>query len=276
MDEPGYLPQNAVRIKSFMDNANHWFRLEKQVAMVTGAASGLGAGIARGFAQAGAIVALVDVDDSGLSRTAEEIQADGGKAACFHCDVASAEAVSQTVKAVIDTFEKIDILVNNAGIGRRSPAEQMKDEMWDAVLDINLNGAFYFCREAGRHMIERGEGGRIINMASIGGVVGVETGNANYSASKGGLIALTRCLAVEWARYNILVNAIAPSHTRTPLIEKLMQDKPETRTYFLNNIPLGRLGEVEDIVGPAVFLASPAASFITGHVLMVDGGHTAK
>jgi gluconate 5-dehydrogenase len=125
-------------------------------------------------------------------------------------------------------------------------------------------------------MVERGQGGRIINMASIAGLVGVETGNANYAASKGGLIALTRCLAVEGAKYNILVNAIAPSHVRTALIEKLIEEKPETKTYFLNNIPLRRLGEVADVVGPAIFLASAASAFVTGHVLLVDGGHTAK
>jgi gluconate 5-dehydrogenase len=125
-------------------------------------------------------------------------------------------------------------------------------------------------------MINRGQGGRIINMASIGGLVGVETGNANYCASKGGLIALTRCLAIEWAKHRILVNAIAPTHVRTPLIEKMINERPEVGDYFLNNIPLGRLGEPADIVGPAIFLASAASSFLTGHVLLVDGGHTAK
>ena len=125
-------------------------------------------------------------------------------------------------------------------------------------------------------MIERKKGGRIINMSSIGGLVGVETGNANYCASKGGMIAMTRTLAIEWAKHNILVNAIAPSHTRTPLIEKLIEQKPEVKDYFLNNIPLGRLAEPIHIVGPAIFLASEAASFVTGHTLVVDGGHTAR
>jgi NAD(P)-dependent dehydrogenase (short-subunit alcohol dehydrogenase family) len=152
----------------------------------------------------------------------------------------------------------------------------MSDDTWATVLDVNLNGAFFFCRDVGREMIKRGAGGRIINMASIGGMVGVETGNVNYCASKGGLIAMTRCLAIEWAKHGILVNAIAPTHMRTPLIEKLLREKPEVETYFLNNIPLGRLGSPGDIVGPAVFLASEAASFVTGHVLLVDGGHTAK
>jgi NAD(P)-dependent dehydrogenase (short-subunit alcohol dehydrogenase family) len=156
----------------------------------------------------------------------------------------------------LKAFVSIDILVNNAGIGMRSNAEDITDEMWDRVLDIDLKGAFLFCREVGRHMIERGKGGRIINMASIGGFVGVETGNANYCASKGGIIAMTRTFAIEWAKHNILVNAIAPSHTRTPLIEKLMEQKPEVKQYFLNNIPLGRLAEPIYIVGSAIFLAT--------------------
>lgn len=253
-----------------------WFGLEGRIALVTGAASGLGAGITKGFAQLGANVALIDTDEAGLSCVSQEIQDHGGKAICVRCDVSSPEQVQAAVSRVLNDFGRIDILVNNAGIGRRSPAQDMTDDMWDMVLDINLKGAFYFCREVGKHMIQSSAGGRIINMASIGGLVGVETGNANYCASKGGLIAMTRCLAIEWAKHNILVNAIAPSHTRTPLIDKLMLEKPETRTYFLNNIPLGRLGEVEDVVGPAIFLASPAAAFITGHVLVVDGGHTAR
>jgi NAD(P)-dependent dehydrogenase (short-subunit alcohol dehydrogenase family) len=252
------------------------FDLEGKVALVTGAGSGLGAGIATGLAQSGASLALVDIDREAAEQVAQEIGVSFKKTAIFQCDVANPDEVRQTVSGALEQFGKIDILVNNAGIGRRSPAEDMTDDLWDLVIDINLKGVFLFCREVGRHMIERGEGGRIINMSSIGGVVGVETGNANYCASKGGINAMSRALALEWAKHNILVNCIAPSHVRTPLIEKLMQDKPDVRTYFLNNIPLGRLGEVEDIVGPALFLASDAASFITGHVLLVDGGHTAK
>ncbi len=194
----------------------------------------------------------------------------------MHCDVAQEDQVQAAVTQTLKEFDKIDVLVANAGIGDRSPAEEMTIEQWERVIAINLSGVWLFDHEVGKHMIRRGEGGRIVNMASIGGIVGVETGNANYCASKGGGIALTRCLAIEWAKYNILVNAIAPSHIRTPLIEKLMQEKPEVRAYFLNNIALNRIGEVVDVVGPAVFLASDASAFVTGRVLLVDGGHTAK
>jgi NAD(P)-dependent dehydrogenase (short-subunit alcohol dehydrogenase family) len=252
------------------------FTLEGKAALVTGAGSGLGRAIAEGYAQFGAKVACVDISSNDAKSVSNGIDQNGEKALAVVCDVSKAIEVKKTVETVLESFGTIDILVNNAGIGMRSNAENMTDEMWDRVIDINLKGAFLFCREVGRHMIERKKGGRIINMASIGGLVGVETGNVNYCSSKGGIIALTRTLAIEWAKHNILVNAIAPSHTRTPLIEKLMEQKPEVKQYFINNIPLGRLAEPVHIVGPAIFLASEAASFVTGHTLVADGGHTAR
>ncbi len=252
------------------------FGLDGKVALVTGASSGLGEGIAKGFARCGAKVALVDIDQNGLNRVERQIAEEGGTAASFLCNVADAGQVKATVQQVLERFHQIDIDANVAGIGMRSPAESMTDAQWDKVIAVNLNGVFYFCREVGCHMIQRGGGGRIINMASIGGVVGVTTGNANYSASKGGIIAMSRSMALEWAPHNILVNCISPSHIRTELIKKLVEEKPATLEYFLGNIPLGRLGEVDDVVGAAIFLASNAGKFITGHNLLVDGGHTAK
>ena len=259
-----------------IDNVNNLFDLSGRVALVTGAGSGLGQGIAEGYAQLGAAVSVVDINPEAAESVVDGINAAGGKAIAVQCDVTQPDQVQAAVARTLEEFGKIDVLVANAGIGDRALAEEMTFEQWDRVMDINLTGVWLFDQEVGKHMIERGEGGRIINMASIGGIVGVATGNANYCASKGGIIAMTRCLAIEWAKYNILVNAIAPSHIRTPLIAKLMQDKPEVKTYFLNNIPLNRLGEVVDVVGPAAFLASDAAAFVTGHVLVADGGHTAK
>ncbi len=257
-------------------NVKNLFDLSGKVALVTGSGSGLGQGIAEGYSQMGAAVSVVDINPEAAQRVTDGINAAKGSAIAVQCDVTQQDQVQSAVAHTLEEFGKIDILVANAGIGDRALAEEMTFEQWNRVMAINLTGVWLFDQEVGRHMVERGEGGRIINMSSIGGIIGVETGNANYCASKGGIIAMTRCLAIEWAKHNILVNAIAPTHSRTPLIEKLMREKPEVRTYFLGNIPLGRLGEVVDVVGPAIFLASDAAAFVTGHVLVADGGHTAK
>ncbi|MEA2025464.1 MAG: SDR family oxidoreductase, partial [Chloroflexota bacterium] len=168
------------------------------------------------------------------------------------------------------------ILFSNAGIGDRAPAEEMTPEQWHRVLDINLSGAWYFDQAVGRHMIERGIMGSIINTSSITSIVGITTGNANYAATKGGLNALTRTLAIEWAPHGIRVNAIAPTHVKTALIEQKMRDDPELAAFFLGNIPLGRMGEPEDVAGAAIYLASEAGALVNGHILVVDGGHTIR
>jgi len=250
------------------------FDLSGKVAMVTGAASGLGEGIAYGLAAFGADVVLADIAEEGLEKVSARIKGLDRRALPLRCDVRSGEQIKALVERTREHFGRIDILVNNAGISRRARAEEMSRADWDEVLAVDLTGPFLCCQEVGRLMISQG-GGRIINIASVAGLVGLKTGNANYCAAKGGLISLTRALALEWARYNVLVNAIAPTHIRTPLIEPLLDD-PEKRAYFLGNIPLGRLGEVNEVVGPVIFLASEAASLVTGSVLCVDGGHTAQ
>lgn len=250
------------------------FDLTGRVALVTGAASGLGEAIARGLAVFGADVVAVDIDAVGLERVAAEIRATGGRALPVECDVSGADQVARMVERAVEAFRRIDILVNNAGIGRRAPAEEMTEAQWDDVLAVNLKGAFLCSQAAGRVMIRQG-GGRIINIASIAAQVGVKTGNVNYAAAKGGMVAMTRTLAIEWARHNVLVNAIAPTHFRTPLLAASLQD-PEKHAYFLRSIPLGRLGEPHEIVGSVVFLASEAATMVTGITLNVDGGHVAQ
>jgi NAD(P)-dependent dehydrogenase (short-subunit alcohol dehydrogenase family) len=252
------------------------FDLSGKVAIVTGGGMGLGQAMAEGLAQYGATVAVVDINLDAATEVASLIEGAGGKAMAVRCDVSDQGQVADAVEAVLAAWGKIDILIANAGIGIRALAEEMTIDQWHRVLQVNLDGVWFFDQLVGKHMIERGEGGSIVNMASIAALVGVTTGNANYAASKGAIAAMTRCLAVEWAEHNIRVNSVAPTHFRTPLIAKLIEDQPEVKTYFLGNIPLGRLGEVEDIVGPAVFLASDAASMVTGHCLAVDGGHTAK
>lgn len=252
------------------------FRLDGQVALVTGAGQGLGQAMAEGFAQFGAAVSLVDINLENAEQTAGVITADGGQAIAIQCDVSKPDQVRMAVNKTISAFGQIDNLSAVAGIGDRSPAEEMTLAQWDRVIAINLRGVWLFDQAVGQHMIARGEGGAIINMASIAGQVGLTTGNANYSASKGGVIALTRDLAIEWAKYNIRVNAISPVQFKTPLVQKLIERKPETEDYFLSNIPLKRIGEVWEIVGASVFLASRASSMVTGIVLNVDGGHTAR
>lgn len=251
------------------------FSLEGKTALVTGGGQGLGGAIAEGFAQFGADVSVVDINQDTADEVAATIQEMGRKAIAVQCDVSKEGQVTNTVERTIKELGKIDILAAVAGIGDRAKAEDMTMNQWNKVININLTGVWLFDQTVGKHMIDRKIQGNIINMASIAGQVGIKTGNANYCASKGGVISLTRLLAIEWAKYNIRVNAIAPVQFKTPLVLPLLE-QPETVKYFLDAIPLNRFGEMDEIVGPAVFLASRAAAMVTGIVLNVDGGMTAQ
>ena len=252
------------------------FGLQGKVALVTGGASGLGAAIAAGLAESGARVAIADLDLRGAEKVAAGIHEQGGAASAWRVDVSRPVEVEDCVAAVTETDGPVDILVVSAGIGLRRPAVSLVPEDWQRVLDINLSGCWYCNQAVGRRMVERGGGGSIVNIGSVVGQVGIDTGNANYAASKGGMIGLTKCLAVEWAPYGVRVNVVAPTHFRTPLVEQAIRDNPSLEQQFLGNIPLGRLGLPREIVGAVVFLASDEASMVTGHVLNVDGGHTAR
>ncbi len=243
--------------------------LSGQVALVTGGAQGLGRAIAQTLAGAGAAVVCVDVNAEVLQAAVAAINAAGGKAEGLTCDVTDAQRVAAVVDEVVARHGKLDILVNNAGVTRDSLIMRMKDDQWDLVLNINLKGTFLFTRAASRPLM-KSRRGRIINVASVSGMMG-NPGQANYSASKAGVIGLTRTVARELAGRNVTVNAVAPGFIATEMAAKLGEEIIE---QVKKETPLGRLGEPQDVADAVLFLASEAASFITGHVLVVDGGLT--
>ena len=249
-------------------------RLDNQVAVVTGSGSGLGQAIAIAFAEAGATVVVTDLAQRlhNAKKTRDRIIQLGKKSVAVSLNVTSIRSIRRMVKKTIDQYGRIDILVNNAGVNISKPAVEVTEDDWDKVLDVNLKGVFFCCQEVGRTMIER-RFGKIINVASQNGVIGYYN-RAAYCSSKAGVVNLTRVLAIEWASKNINVNAIGPTFVRTPLTDKLFQEESFTNEV-LRRIPLGRLGQPEDITGAVVFLASSAAQLITGHTLLIDGGWTA-
>jgi 3-oxoacyl-[acyl-carrier protein] reductase len=238
--------------------------LNGRVALVTGSTRGIGRAIAETLTAAGARVAVVGRD---LSRATEAAEAIGGGAEGFACDVSDPASVTGLVEGVEKSFGQIDILVNNAGLTRDNILFRIKDDDWDAVLDANLRGAFVAIRAASRGMMKR-RWGRIINIASVVGITG-NKGQSNYAASKAGLIGLTKSVAKELGSRNILVNAVAPGYIETDMTAAMT---PEARTALSGMIPLERLGKPTDIAATVAFLASEYASYITGQVLVVDGG----
>jgi len=243
--------------------------LTGQVALVTGAARGIGRAIALALAGEGARLALVDVKAEWLEESLSLVRAKGVEAEGFACDIASGEAVDAAVKAVHARFGRIDILVNNAGITRDGLLVRMSEEDWDAVLSVNLKGAFLVTKAVGRIMMKQ-RSGAIVNMASVVGLMG-NAGQANYTASKAGLIALTKTTARELGPRGVRANAIAPGFVHTAMTDAL----PEAvRESMLKLIPLGRPAEPEDIADAAVFLAGPRSRYVTGQVLAVCGGMT--
>jgi NAD(P)-dependent dehydrogenase (short-subunit alcohol dehydrogenase family) len=244
------------------------FRLGGKVALVTGASRGLGAGIADALKEAGATVVGTSRKQDSAEQVAKRL--DSVPIVAEVSDVASVRA---GVDRVASEFGRLDILVNNAGLNVPQAVFDVDEASWDAVLDTNLKGTFFAAQAAARHMADRGEGGRIINVASQAGVVGIEERSA-YGASKGGTVLLTKVLAIELAHYGINVNAVAPTFIATELTRGTLEN-PAWRERILSRIPLGRVGEVEDVAAATVYLASPAAAMVTGHTLLVDGGWTA-
>jgi len=245
------------------------FKLPDRVALVTGASTGLGAAIAIALAEAGAHVACHGNTRSPES-TCNQITSAGGLAHAISGDLSQPETPQRLVVQTLERFGRIDILINNAGTIRRAPAADYSDEDWDAVIEVNLSSVFRLSKLAGKQMIERGNGGKIVNIASLLSFQGGITVPA-YAASKGGVAQLTKALANEWAKHRINVNAIAPGYMRTANTAALQADETRNR-QILERIPAGRWGEPEDLAGAAVFLSSSASDYINGHILVVDGG----
>ena len=248
------------------------FSLAGRVAVVTGAASGLGRAVATGFADAGAFVVAADLPGTELTDVAAELGPD--RARPVELDVTRRNEVDGMVELALEAGGRVDVLVNSAGIGARGAAADYDPELWERVLAVNLTGTFNCCRAVGRRMLAAGAGS-IINLASIGGLVGY-AGSIGYQASKGGVVQITRTLAVEWASSGVRVNAIAPCTFETPVVARQRAAEPDLYPGMLARIPAGRFGEPGEIVGPALFLASDASSMVTGHILTVDGGYTAQ
>jgi NAD(P)-dependent dehydrogenase (short-subunit alcohol dehydrogenase family) len=255
------------------------FDLSGRVAVVTGAASGLGQAIAVGLADHGADVALADVNSDGLAETAELVARTGRRAAAIATDVTDEQAVAGLFERTQSELGPVGILVNDAFTPVISRPQDLTRELWERALSVNLTGYFLCAREAGRRMIAAGAGGAIVNMSSIGGTTALGRGNFAYSVTKAGIVQLTRELAVEWGRYGIRVNAIQPVQFRTKGLQARFDaagdDAPALLERMQSAIPLGRIGEPPDMVGPVVFLVSDAAGMVTGTTLPVDGGNLA-
>ena len=249
------------------------FRLDGMVAVVTGAASGIGLEVCRALGAAGAWVHLLDRDADGLAAAAEGLAAQGVACSTHVADVTDPTAMTEAADALAAARGRIDVLVNSAGIARLHTALDAADDDWRHVLDVNVNGTFWACRAFGRHMVERGSGS-IVNLGSMSGlIVNRPQHAASYMASKGAVHALTKALAAEWAGSGVRVNALAPGYVATEMTLK-MRERPELFDVWMDMTPMRRCGEPSEIASAALYLASPAAGYVTGAILSIDGGYT--
>ena len=254
-----------------MDYPN--FRLDDQVALVTGASMGLGYGIAKALANAGARVVVAARNVAALEELAAEIGEEGGEALPLPLDLRDVGQIDAAFNQARDRFGRLDILVNNAGLGANQPALAVTEADWDEMMAVNLKGLFFCCQAAGKLMLAQGHG-RIVNMSSQASVVGIRD-HAVYCATKGGVNQLTRVLALEWSAQGVTVNAIAPTFIYTPGTAGRL-DNPEYLGGVLARLPIGRVGTISDVAAAVIYLASPAGALVTGTVLLVDGGWTAQ
>lgn len=249
------------------------FRLDGQTAVITGGAQGIGKTAALFLADFGANVVIADLNQETAESTAVEIKALGVDSLAIKANVTVKADMQRVVDTVVERFGRIDILINSAGINVREPALEVSEENWRRILDVNLTGLFLACQAAGRVMVQQGYG-RIINIASHMAKIAWHL-RAAYCASKGGVAQLTKELAIEWAANGVTVNAIAPSFFLTPMNEPLFAD-PEMSAFISSNTPVGRPGNTDELGSSLLFLASPGSSYITGHLLLVDGGYTSR
>jgi NAD(P)-dependent dehydrogenase (short-subunit alcohol dehydrogenase family) len=254
-------------------------RLTGKVALITGAGSGIGRAMARLFAHEGASIVAGDINQSNNAETVHMIEADGGTALPLSLDVTSAQQVQDTIQSTLDRFGHLDILCNNAGIGEQHTSIlELSESEWDRVYSINVKGVFLGIKYGAAAMIRSGQGGSIINTASVAGIVG-DPGYTAYASSKAACIHLSKTAALELAHSHIRVNAIAPAFTHTPMVDEMVsthRDPARALQKLANIIPLGRLGTPEEIANAALFLASDESSFMTGAVLVLDGGLTVQ
>lgn len=252
------------------------FRVDGSVALVTGAASGIGLAAARALARAGAAVVMVDLSGARADAAARALAEAGAPAFAVAADVSDEAAVEAAFDGAVERAGPVDILVNCAGIAIRDAAVDLSVEDWERVARVNVTGSFLTSRVAARRMIAAGRGGSIVQTASIMGLSGGGLyPNVSYQTTKGAIVNMTRALAVEWAKAGIRVNAVAPTYVRTPFIQPLL-DRPELIARIEALTPLGRLAEPDDVAAAILYLASPAAAMVTGHILAVDGGFLAQ
>jgi len=259
--------------KSILDR----FRLDGRVALVTGGGSGIGRGFAHALAEAGAKVAIVDMSTSAAETVANELAEFGAESIAITTDVTQTDQVQKMVDTIINHWGSLTIAVNNAGIAGWYDAETMPEAEWRKIMSVNLDGVFYCAQAEGRIMLEAGYG-KIINTASMSAHISNTPQNqAAYNASKAGVLHLTRSLATEWASRGVRVNSISPGYTRTALVEQFINEPVGAEKYphWMERTPMGKMAEVSDLVGAAVYLASEASDFMTGHDMIIDGGYCA-
>jgi gluconate 5-dehydrogenase len=249
------------------------FSLEGKSAIITGSGSGLGMAVAKGYAMAGANVSLVDSNFEAVKKISDELTGAGFKTLPVKADVTDGTQVKNAVEMVMSEFKAVDTLVNCAGITRRMPLEEFDEDAWDLVLGVNLKGTFLFTKYAAVEMLKKGKGS-IVNFGSLGSLVAIPL-SAAYCSSKGGVAMFTKTAACEWAKRGVRVNAVLPGTFETPLLQQCIDENPAYGEEMLRRFPIGRFARPEEIVGACIFLSSDASSYVTGHLLAVDGGCTA-